>query len=126
MPLAQQARSIGIEDFDHGCPISEDKLGRIYRAHADAIPDLVAGIPERTRARLAAFLYARTHTRELGTRVAATCDQATLHHVAGELGKAIHRQSCQGYRGGPYGNGSRLSRRSVSLARSSIVRDQHP
>jgi hypothetical protein len=131
MPFAQsvgvivfQARSIGIEDFGHGCPISEDKLGRIYRAHADAIPDLVTGIPEHTRARLAAFLYARTHTRELGIRIAATCDQATLHHVAGELGKAIHRQSRQGYRDGSYGNVHRITQRGVSLAGSRISSSQ--
>lgn len=125
MPLAQsagvivyQARSIGIEDFDHGCPVSEDQLGKIYRADAGALPSLVAGIPERTRARLAAFLYARTHTRELGTRVAATCDRATLQQVAGDLGEAIHRQSRQGYRESTYGNLHRVSRSGVSLAGS--------
>lgn len=120
-----QARSIVIEDFDHGCPVSEDKLGRIYRAHADALPALVAGIPEQTRARLAAFLYARTHTRELGMRIAASCDPATLQQVAGDLGEAIHRQSQQGRTRPAYGNAHRVSRKGISLAGSQMMGDQH-
>jgi hypothetical protein len=113
-----QARSIGIEDFNDDCPVSGDQLGKIYRAHADAIPDLVAGIPERTRARLAAFLYGRSHTRELATQVAASCQATTLRQVAGDLGDAIHRQSRQGYTPPTYGDGHRVSKKGVSLAGS--------
>lgn len=123
MPSAQpagitvfQARSISIEDFDHGCPVSEDELGTIYRAHADALPSLIADIPEETRARLAIFLYARSHTRELGTKVAASCNPVTLRHVAGDLGDAIHKQSRLGYSHPSYGDAHPVSRKGVSLA----------
>ena len=70
-----------------------DTLGRIYRAEPKALPSLVAGIPQRTRARLAAFLYSRSHTHELGLRVAATCDESVLKREEGELGEAIYAQS---------------------------------
>jgi hypothetical protein len=113
-----QARSIGIEDFNDDCPVSGEQLGTIYRAHADAIPALLATIPERTRARLAAFLYARSHTRELATQVAASCHATTLRQVAGDLGDAIHRQSRQGYTAPTYGDGHRASKKGVSLAGS--------
>jgi hypothetical protein len=59
-----QARSISLNDLNAACPVPLDTLGRIYRAEAEALPSLVAGIPERTRARLAAFLYSRSHTHE--------------------------------------------------------------
>jgi hypothetical protein len=120
-----QAYSITARDFEDGCPVSPEMLGRIYRAEAATLPSLVAGIPERTRARLAVFLYGRTHTRELGVRVAATCEAALLMQVAGALGEAIYAQSRDGYARPTYGEDRRSLRGAVSLAGSTKRWDQH-
>lgn len=114
-------RSISIDDFDAGCPISEDALGRIYRADGEVLDDLLAGIPDTTRARLAAYLYGRSHTHELGVRVAATCDAATMKRTSGPLGEAIHAQSRQQYARPTYGEERRLSPKRVSLAGSAMT-----
>lgn len=113
-----QARSIGIEDFDDGCPVPPDKLGMIYRADAETLPQLVAGIPEGTRARLAAFLYGRSHTRELGIKIAATCAVETMKKISGALGEAIYLQARRGYEQPTYGEERRTSNKRVSLASS--------
>jgi hypothetical protein len=73
-----QAHLITVRDFEDGCPVPVEMLGRLYRADAETVPSLVAGIPQRTRARLAVFLYGRMHTRELGVRVAATCEAGAM------------------------------------------------
>jgi hypothetical protein len=120
-----QAHSITARDFEDGCPVSPEMLGRIYRAEAATLPSLVAGLPERTRARLAVFLYGRTHTRELGVRVAATCEAALLMQIGGGLGEAIYAQSRTGYARPTYGEDRRSPRGIVSLAGSRKVSDQH-
>lgn len=51
-----------------------DTLSRLYRADAAALSEQLDGIPEATRARLAVYLYGRSHTRQLGVRIAATCE----------------------------------------------------
>ena len=111
-------RPISTDDFDTGCPISEDTLGRIYRADGVVLDHLLAGIPEITRARLATYLYGRSHTHELGVRVAGTCDAAIMRRTSGALGEAIHAQSRQVYARPSYGEERRLSPKRVSLAGS--------
>ena len=113
-----QSCSISADDFDTRCPVSEDTLGRIYRADGEVLDHLLAGIPETTRARLAAYLYGRGHTHELGLRVAATCDAATMKRASGALGEVIHAQSRQGYARPTYGEERRSSSKRVSLAGS--------
>ena len=120
-----QAHLITARDFEDGCPVSPEMLGRIYRADAERLLNLVAGIPERTRARLAVFLYSRTHTRELGVRVAATCGAALLMQIAGALGEAIYAQSRAGYARPTYGEDRRPLRGAISLAGSRRASDQH-
>ena len=120
-----QAHLLTARDFEDGCPISPEMLGRIYRAEAVTLPGLVAGIPERTRARLSVFLYGRTHTRELGVRVAATCEGALLMQIAGALGEAIYAQSRTGYERSTYGEDRRSPGGAISLAGSRRTNDQH-
>lgn len=114
-------RSISIDDFDAGCPVSENTLGRIYRAEGEVLDHLLAGIPENTRARLAAYLYGRSHTHELGVRVAATCDAATMARTSGALGEAIHALSRQDYARPTYGEERRHSPKRISLAGSAMT-----
>lgn len=116
-----QARSTSHNDLNADCPVPLDTLGRIYRAEAEALPNLVAGIPERTRARLAAFLYSRSHTHELGLRVAATCDESVLRREEGGLGEAIYAQSRQRYVRPTHGEVRFAPVKKISLAGSRSV-----
>lgn len=65
-----------------------DVLGALYRT--TEIATIIEGIPERSRARLAIYLYGRSHTRDLGLQVAAACPVEEMHAVAGRLGREIH------------------------------------
>jgi hypothetical protein len=115
------ARSIHSEDIEAGCPVPLDTLVRIYRAEAEALPSLVAGIPERTRARLAAFLYGRSHTHELGLKVAAACDESVLKREEGGLGEAIYTQSRQRYARPTHGEHRYAPTKKISLAGSRFI-----
>ena len=119
-----QTYLITARDFEDGCPVPAETLGRLYRADAETLPHLVANIPQRTRAQLAVFLYGRTHTRELSVRVAATCEAALLMQTAGTLGEVIYAQSRDGYMQPTYGE-DRPSKGAISLAGSRKARDQH-
>ena len=114
-------RPISIDDFDTGCPVSVDALGRIYRAEGEALDQLLAAISETTRARLAVYLYGRSHTHELGVRVAATCDAVTMKRTSGALGEAIHAQSRQNYVRPTYGEERRSSLKRISLGGSAMT-----
>ena len=116
---------ITIRDFEDGCPVPAETLGRLYRADAKTLRNLIAGIPQRGRARLAVFLYGRTHTRELSVRVAAMCEAALLMQTAGPLGEVIYAQSRTGYERPTYGEDRRPSRSAVSLAGPRRANDQH-
>lgn len=121
VPSVFQARSIDIDDFTDGCPVSADTLGTIYRADAERLPSLVAEIPLQTRARLAAFLYGRSHTRDLGLQVAATCDAATMRRMSGDLGGTIYVQSRHSGARPTWGDDARSSGRRISLAGSQMA-----
>lgn len=104
-----------------GCPVSLDMLGRIYRADADKLLILVAAIPERIRARLAAYLYGRSHTHELGLKVGAACTRAALTQAEGPLGEAIYAQSRQSYARPTHGETRLAFVKKVSLAGSRMT-----
>lgn len=120
-----QAHLITVREFEDGCPVPAETLGRLYRADASALPGLVADVPERTRASLAVFLYGRVHTRELGVRIAATCEAALLMQIGGTLGEVIYAQSRTGYERPTYGEDRRPSRGAISLAGPRRTNDQH-
>ncbi len=79
--------------FDEVCPVSLDLLGAVYRADAETLDLILSDLSEATRAKLAAYLYGRSHTNALGLRVAATCDGSSLRRAAGLLGNALYEQS---------------------------------
>ncbi len=81
--------------FDEVCPVSLDLLGALYRADQETLDLILSDLPEATRAKLAAYLYGRSHTNALGLRVAATCGGASLRRAAGLLGNALFEQSRQ-------------------------------
>lgn len=61
-----RALPVSAEDSDGDCPVPIDMLSRLYHAEPEALADQLGGIPETTRARLAVYLYLRSHTRQLG------------------------------------------------------------
>lgn len=94
---------LSVDDPAQECPVPLEALGRLTRAAPDAVADLVAGIPEATRARLAVYLYGRSHTHELGIRIAATCEGQTLRRAAGLVGNALYDLSRRPYAAPAYG-----------------------
>ena len=117
-----QDRPVHIEDAGADCPVPLDMLGALYRSEAEAFRALLAGIPEETRARLAAFLYSRSHTHEMGLRVAATCDERSMRSTAGALGEAIFAQSRHAYTRPTHGETRSGPTKRVSLAGSRHLR----
>ena len=102
------------------CPVPLATLGALYKA--EDVDSIVAGIPEGTRARLAAYLYGRSHTHELGMKVAATCAADALEDAAGPLGGVIYTLSRQPYARPSYGENRPLSKAKISLGGSRAAR----
>lgn len=100
------------------CPVSLELLGSIYRADAEQFEDLMDEMSELTRAKLAIYLYGRSHTHELGLRVAAGCDGATLRRSGGLLGNAVYEQSRQPHTRPTYGEHRLTARAKISLGGS--------
>jgi hypothetical protein len=113
-----RAYPASVEDPVRGCPVPLDTLRQLYHAGPERLSEQLDGIPEATRARLAVFLYGRNHMRQLGVRIAATCDGVSLRRVAGFVGNTLHNLSRQNpsawLEAGPSAGG----RRRISLAES--------
>lgn len=78
---------------DPACPVSLDVLGQVYRADEEDLPEILAAMPAQTRAKLAVYLYGKSHMHQLGLRVARACEREDLVRVAGEIGSVVHGQS---------------------------------
>ncbi|MDR7040200.1 MULTISPECIES: hypothetical protein [Methylobacterium] len=78
---------------DPDCPVSLDRLGEVYRADEYDLPEILAGIPAPTRAKLAVYLYGKSHMHQLGLKVARACERDDLVRAAGEIGSVIHGQA---------------------------------
>lgn len=98
-----KAPPLSVDDPTQDCPVPAEALGRLARADPETVAELVAGIPEATRARLAVYLYGRSHTHELGIRIAATCEGTTLRRAAGLVGNLLHDLSRRPYAAPAYG-----------------------
>ncbi|CAM2875988.1 MULTISPECIES: hypothetical protein [Methylobacterium] len=107
-----KTQPLSIDDPAADCPIPPETVGQLIKADADTATYILDGIPEATRARLAVWLYGRSHTHEIGVRVAATCDGATLRRAAGVVGTALYDASRRPYKAPSHGArpaGSRIS-----------------
>ncbi|MDQ4134689.1 MAG: hypothetical protein M3158_00755 [Pseudomonadota bacterium] len=82
-----------LPDHEPGCPVPLDTLGRLYRGDAYVLAETLQRLSDHQRARLAVFCNARQHLRDLGLRIAATCDEPTLVRVAGSAGSILFIQS---------------------------------
>lgn len=107
-----QDRTLSIDDPALDCPVAPDVVGRLIKADPDGAALLLDGIPEATRARLAVWLYGRSHTHAIGVRVAATCEGPTLRRTAGLVGKVLYdlsRRPVAAASHGPRGGAGRIS-----------------
>jgi hypothetical protein len=68
---------------------------RLLRASAEEGPAIVAHLPDRQRARVAYFCYARKHLHAVGLAIAATCDLQSLMAAAPSngAGSGLYAQS---------------------------------
>ncbi len=82
-----------LPDLDPGCPIPLDTLGRLYRGDERALSETLQRLTDLQRARLAVFCNSRQHLRELGLRIAATCEEQALVRAAGSAGSILFIQS---------------------------------
>ena len=113
-----QVRSITAEDFADDCPVALEFAARIALAEPVSLAGLLDGIPEGTRARLAVWLYGRSHTHELGVRVAAACEGASLRRAAGIVGNQLYDLSRRPYTAPSHGMHGSAGRRQISLGGS--------
>lgn len=120
-----QVRLITAGDFSSDCPVAFEHVVRLTRAEPDAVCDLLDGIPEATRARLAVWLYGRSHTHEIGVRVAATCNGTTLHQTAGLVGDRLHELSRRPHTAPSHGVHGGGTRRKVSLGGTRVAAHAH-
>lgn len=108
-----QPRSRSFDDPTLDCPVPPETVGRLARAKPGDLSDLLDGIPESTRARLAVWLYGRSHTHEIGVRIAATCDGSSLRRAGGLIGNALYDLSRRPYAAPTHGTrtsgGARIS-----------------
>ncbi len=110
------AGSLSIDDPAVDCPVPPETVGRLIKADPEGAAYLLDGIPEATRARLAVWLYGRSHTHEIGVRVAATCDGTTLRRAAGVVGNVLYDLSRRPYAAPSHG--TRASANRISLGGS--------
>jgi len=97
--------------------ISDDLIGQLHRATEHNVLDLVAVFTPRERAKLAMFCYHKSHWRQIGLAIAATCDLNSLISEYGFiLGEAVFTQSRERPKE-PTRTGVRL-RPTITLARS--------
>jgi hypothetical protein len=73
--------------------VSDELIGRIYRAGPTRAGEEVAALSGAQRANLAAFCYARSHLHEIGLAIAAGCELHDLLDAAGKAGSMLHAQS---------------------------------
>ncbi|MCJ2071394.1 hypothetical protein MKK75_21785 [Methylobacterium sp. J-030] len=113
-----QAYPASVDDPAADCPVPLETVGRLTKADPMALPILLDEIPEVTRARLAVWLYGRSHTHEISVQVAATCKGASLRRAAGLVGNILYDLSRRPYAAPSYGMHGGAGRRQISLGGS--------
>jgi len=73
-------------------PSQAEVMQKIMSNPADAV-EIGKKLPAIQRARIAQFCYGRVHMRELGLRLASTCDLMTLKAAFGRGGDVVFQQS---------------------------------
>jgi hypothetical protein len=101
--------------------LSDELVGRIYRAGPKRAGEEVAALTAAERANLAAFCYARTHLHEIGLAIAALCDLRELLDAAGTAGSVLYTQS-RSHAAAAEAEAPVTRKRAISLARFAPMR----
>jgi len=88
MQAQKKAEDIKVSDV----PSQAEVMQQIMSNPADAV-EIGKRLPAIQRARIAQFCYGRVHMRELGLRLASTCDLMTLKAAFGRGGEVVFQQS---------------------------------
>jgi hypothetical protein len=78
---------------DELCPVPDEILGKMYRASAHGLDELIATISPTARALLAMYCYRRAHLASIGLAIAATCDKDDLSSFGGNAGAVLFERS---------------------------------
>jgi hypothetical protein len=110
------------------CPVTDDKLGELYRASKDGLPRLIATVSPDVRAALALYCYRRAHLNEIGLAVASTCEERDLVVWGGTAGAALFARSREAT--SVVSLGSRATRQKITLATGALrkslpIDDEH-
>jgi hypothetical protein len=75
--------------------VPAELIRRLLRASAEDAPAIVSHLPDKQRARVAYFCYARGHLHAIGLAIAATCDLPSLISAAPSngAGSGLYAQS---------------------------------
>ena len=68
------------------CPVSDNLLGRLYKASPEGLAVLVETVAPATRAALAYYCSRRAHLEHIGLVIAASCREEDLYDHAGRAG----------------------------------------
>jgi hypothetical protein len=71
------------------CPVGDDLLGQLYRAHENGLSALVSSVSSDVRAMLALYCYRRSHLHSMGVAVATTCEERDLVQWGGRVGSTL-------------------------------------
>jgi len=104
---------------DAPCPVAEELLGELYRAKGARVEQIILTLSEDERGSLAVFCYGKTHMRELGLKIAATCTRETLVNTAGRVGDLLFVQSRERIAGSAGSEFFKSGRASLSPIRAS-------
>jgi hypothetical protein len=94
------------------CPVADQTLGELYRAHRQGLATLVETVSPDVRAMLALYCYRRAHLQSLGLTIAASCSEEELVEAGGHAGAALFALSRKAPAPAPEAAG----RRKISLS----------
>jgi hypothetical protein len=78
---------------EDACPVGDDLLGNLYRAHEHGLAELVETVSGDVRAMLALFCYRRAHLHSMSLAIAATCSERDLIDQGGIVGSTLFAMS---------------------------------
>ena len=107
-----------ISDHDP-CPVPDSKLGELYRASKNGLPELIATVSPDVRAALAIYCYRRGHLKSIGLAIASTCNAHDLETVGGTAGTALYARSREAAPTPPVAS-PYVARQKITLASGSL------
>ena len=107
-------------DSDHDpCPVPDSKLGELYRASKNGLPELIATVSPDVRAALAIYCYRRGHLKSIGLAIASTCNAHDLEVAGGTAGAALYARSREAAPAPPVAS-PYVARQKITLASGSL------